>query len=75
MLLLKEIALRHLLLYLHLLLLLSEEVAGRLALCVYLHLDLLQVLHVLIWSFILVIMAVLRSLILGECAIASYVVI
>lgn len=45
------------------------------ALCVYLHLDLLQVLHVLIWGFVLVIMAVLGSLILSECAITSYVVI
>ena len=75
LLLLKEIALRHLLLYLHLLLLLTEEFVCCLTLCVYLHLDLLQVLHVLIWSFILVIMTVLRSLILGKCTITSYVVI
>ena len=58
-----------------LLLLLNEELACRLALCVYLHLDLLQVLHVLIWSFVLVSMDVLRSLILSECAITSDVVI
>ena len=70
-----EVALCQFLLQLQLLLLLGEDLCGDLALRIQLHLQLLQVLHVLISRLVLRAESVLRSLVLGKSSITRDVIV
>ena len=66
---------RQFLLHLQLLLLLGEDLGRNLALRIELHLQLLQVLHVLIGCLVLSAESVLRSLVLGEGPITRDIIV